>query len=106
MSLRGERAALPGLEIHHLRAFPRNVALSVMIDNPLAAFAQHRKRDTEAAIGRLRARYRLKKQVDGRASIKSRKLRADVREAAALRGDFVGIHQPVERAKNRFRCFH
>ena len=71
MRLGRERAALAGLEVHHLVAHPGDVALAVMLEHPLAALAQHRQRDAEAAVGRLGAGDRLKQQIDRRAALQA-----------------------------------
>ena len=72
-----------------------------MLQNALAAFAQHVERDAETAIGGFRAGNRLEQQIDGRAALQRGELRGDVREAAGLRGNFVDVHQAIQRAQDR-----
>ena len=42
----------------------------------------------------------LKQEIDRRAAFHRRELGADVREAAGLRGDVVGVDEAVERVQN------
>ena len=72
----------------------------MMFENLLAALAQHRQRDAEAAVRSLRAGDRLEEKVDRRAAFQSGELRADMRKAAGLRGHLVGIDQAIERVQD------
>ncbi len=107
MRFRRKRAALPRLEIHHVRALPSDVvALGVMFEHLLAAFAQHRESDAETFVGRFRAADGLEQQIDRRAAFQRSELRGDVREAARLRRRFARSHQAIERVQNCANRFH
>ena len=69
MSFGGKRAALSRFEIHGLSALPFHITRAMMLENLLAAFAQRRERDAEAAIRRFGACDGLEEQIDGRAAI-------------------------------------
>ncbi len=103
MRFGGESAALAGFEIHDVIACPADIAidihiaLAMMLENLFSALAQHVQRDSEAAVGRLRSRYRLEKKVDRRSALERRKLRGDVREATHLCRNFVCVHQAIQR---------
>src|ERR1700730_6489567 len=53
MRFGGKSAALARLEIHPVVPFPWNVALPVMILDPLPALTQHLESDAEALVRRL-----------------------------------------------------
>src|SRR5271170_7567245 len=93
-------AALARFEVHNVVARPRNIARSVMFQDAFAAFSQHRKSDTKAGVGGLRAGDRLKEQVDGRAAIQTRQLSCDMREAARLSRNGELRNQAIERSQN------
>src|SRR3984957_21264676 len=95
-----EGTALPCFEIHHVRAFPFDVATAMMFEHALAAFSQRRERNAEAAIRRLSACNRLKEQVHRCSALHGRKLSADVRKAASLRRHLIGFHQSIEGAQD------
>src|SRR5450755_1616343 len=101
MGLGGESAALAGFEVHYVIACPSDVALPMMLENLFAALAQHVQGDSEAAIGRFGTGYGLKKKIDRRSATQGGQLSGDMREAAGLGGDFVGVHEAIQRAENR-----
>ena len=68
---------------------------AMMLQHPFAAFAQHGQSDSEAAIRRFGAGDGLEKQIDRRAAIHRGELSGDMRQAAGLRGNFVGVDQAV-----------
>src|SRR5207247_1105826 len=98
--VRRQSAALARLEVHDVIADPRHVALLVMLEYALAALAQLCERHAERRVGRLRAGDRLEEKIDGRAAPQGRELRADVCQAAGLRGDAERRDQSVQAMKD------
>ena len=96
-----KRASLPRLEIHHIVALPLHVALLMMFQHSFAALAQHRERNSETSIRRLRATNRLKEQIHLCSALHRGKLCCDVRETTCLRGNFVRVNQSRQAVQNR-----
>ena len=69
MRLGGECAPLPGFKVHHIVALPLHMAMTMVFQYLLSAFAQHAERDPEAAVGRLRPRNRLEQQINWRSTV-------------------------------------
>src|SRR6202035_6049305 len=106
MSTGGERASLPSLEIHDVRALPRHISLAMMLENLLAAFSQHRQGNAKTAIGGFRAGYGLKKKIERRPAGHGGKLSGDVRQAASLRWHIVRVHKTRETLEDRANCLN
>ena len=81
MRVGGERAALPGLEIHHVVAD----GAAAKRERGLARLAQQRKLDAEALVGRFGAGDRLEHEIDRRAVADQIERGGDMREHAGLR---------------------
>ena len=73
----------------------------MMFEDALASFAKHREGDAEAAIGGFGAGDGLEEEIDRRAAVERGELCRDVREAAGLRGDVVGLDEAREGVENR-----
>src|SRR5262249_39716230 len=100
MSLCRQGAPLPGLEVHDMIAGPGDVALPMLFQHALAAFAQERERYAEAGVGLLGPCDRLKKQVDWHATFQACELRRDVGQATRLRRDAEMLDELVEPAQD------
>src|SRR6516162_4335678 len=72
----------------------------MVLENPLATFAQGGKGNPEGAIGGFGAGDGLKKKIDGCAAVHCGELRGDVSEAAGLRGRLRSLHKTVETVKD------
>src|ERR1700676_482578 len=71
-----------------------------MFENTHATFAQHGQIDPKTFIGRLGARDRLKKQIEGCAAIQAFELSCHVRQATALGWNRELRNQPIERSQD------
>src|ERR1700726_3575570 len=96
MCLRGKSATLAGFEIHRMIACPADIALSVMLENPFAAFTQHGQSNSEASVRRFCPCNGLEKKIDRHAPIHCGQLRCDMRQATGLCGDLVGVNQATQ----------
>jgi len=100
MRVGGERAALSGLEIHHVVA--DRAALERQ--RGVARLREQREIDAEGAVGGLRSGDRLKHQVDRRAPAHQLERRGHMRQDAALRRDIeLGPHL-VQHGEERMRA--
>ncbi len=80
MGIGGQRAALTGLEIHHVVAD----GAALERQRGRARLSQQREIDAEAAVGRLRSGNGLKHQIDRRAALDQRERGGHVRQHAGL----------------------
>jgi hypothetical protein len=76
-----------------------------MLEGLLAPFAEQLQRNTEASVGRLRARNGLKEEIHRRAAIHCGQLCGDVREATGLGRHAIGVDEPRQRAQDGIHCF-
>ena len=99
MRIGRQRAALAGLEIHHVVA----ERAALQRQRRLARLAQQRQRDAEAGVRRLGAADRLEHQIDRRAALDRAQAGGDVRQHAGLRRDGVALAHRVEHREQRAR---
>ena len=99
MGIGRQRAALAGLEIHHVVAD----RAALQRQRRLARLAQQRERDAEAGVGRLGAGDRLEHQIDRRAALDRAQAGGDVRQHAGLCRDGVALAHRVEHGEQRAR---
>ena len=78
----------------------------MMFEDLLAAFAQHRERDAEAAFAASVPLMDWNSRSTGAPRAERGKLRGNVREAASLRRRLASRHKPVERVQNRADRLH
>src|SRR5271166_5623743 len=64
MRLGGERAALAGFEVHCVVSYPCDIALTMVLEKLVAAFAEQVEGDSETAVSGFRAGYGLEEKVD------------------------------------------
>src|SRR6266853_1605182 len=101
-----ERASLPCLVIHDIRARPWHVPLLMMFKNLLTALSQHRQCNAETAICGFGPGYGLKKKIDWSPTGHRGKLSGDVRQAAGLRWNVVRVHETCEAVEDRANCLN
>ena len=99
MRVRRQRAALAGLEIHHVVA----ERAALQRQRRLARLAQQRERHAEAGIRRLGAADRLEHEVHRRAALDRAQAGRDVRQHAGLRRNGVALAHRVQHGEQRAR---
>src|SRR4030088_3737526 len=76
------------------------MASAVMFENTHATFTQHGQIDAKTFVGRLGARARLKKQIEGCAAIQAFELSCHVRQATGLGRNRELRNQTIERSQD------
>ena len=99
MRIGRQRAALAGLEIHHVVAD----GAALQRQRRVARLAQQGERDAEAAVRRLGAADRLEHQIDRRAALDRAQAGGDMRQHAGLRRDVVALAHRVQHGEQRAR---
>ena len=96
----GESTALASFEVHRVVPNPADIALAMMFLDLFVTLSQHVQRDSKAAVGRLRTCDGLEEKVDRRIALHGGQLGADMCQAAELGGDFIRVHQTIQRHKD------